>query len=227
MNNNVHDDTDAWLAYPEHRWIFNKLEVALKLGYEAGPACVPVRRSDNYIIRPIYNLYGMGIGAHTQYLLQSDGWDMMNHAHIPPGYFWCEMFEGDHLSIDFKRTKAPIGSSFCWESFCTMIGETDKNCLTKFKSWVKIENKRVLLPLFCNHLDGVDNLNIEMIGGNIIEIHLRTGNDVVWDMPVGTKLVPVWNGDSEEINIKNEDPDCVYDASGYLEHVRIGYRIEN
>ena len=31
------EDYQAWDAYPQHRWVFNKLEVALKLGYKAGP----------------------------------------------------------------------------------------------------------------------------------------------------------------------------------------------
>ena len=28
---------------------------------------------------------------------------MIAHGHVPPGYFWCEFFEGTHYSTDFKR----------------------------------------------------------------------------------------------------------------------------
>ena len=140
------EDYEAWVKYPEHRWVYNKLELSLKLGYDAGPACVPITKSGNYVIRPIYNLYGMGIGAKIVHLDASVIDDMKNHAAVPPGYFWCEAFEGTHYSVDFIRTKAPIGSVFCWEPMCTIVGEEDRNLLTKFKSWVKIENKTFELP---------------------------------------------------------------------------------
>lgn len=223
----VVEDNQAWLKYPKHRWIYNKLELSLSLGYDAGPACVPITKSGNYIVRPIYNLYGMGIGAKLIHLSKDDIEDMANHAHIPPGYFWCEAFEGIHYSIDYQRTGAPLSSIFYWEPICTMIGETDKNQLTKFKSWVKIENINIDLPHFLNQLDGVDLLNIELIGNKIIEVHLRSGNDVMYDRPIGTKLIPIWADDPGTINISNEDPYTKYDAFGYLDHVRLGYRIED
>ena len=51
----IDEDEEAWVAFPHHRWVFNKLEVALKLGYAAGPACVPVQHDGMDIVRPIYN----------------------------------------------------------------------------------------------------------------------------------------------------------------------------
>ena len=66
----IDEDYQAWEEYPQHSWVFNKLEVALKLGYKAGPACVPLPKTSNTlfkaIIRPIYNLYGMGISAKVK-----------------------------------------------------------------------------------------------------------------------------------------------------------------
>lgn len=220
------EDYEAWVKYPEYRWVYNKLELALKLGYDAGPACVPITKSGNYIIRPIYNLYGMGIGAKIVHLDTSIIDDMKNHDVVPPGYFWCEAFEGIHYSVDFIRTKAPVGSVFCWEPSCTIVGEEDRNLLTKFKSWVKIENKTFELPRFLNQID-VSDINLEFIGDKIIEIHLRTGNDVFYGEEVGTKIVPVWESDSEtSIDIENEDPHTRYNAFGHLDHVRLGYRYE-
>ena len=46
----VDEDYHAWVEYPEHRWVFNKLEMALRFGYDAGPACVPITKSGKYII---------------------------------------------------------------------------------------------------------------------------------------------------------------------------------
>ena len=91
----VEEDYQAWEAYPQYRWIYNKLELALELGYEAGPACVPVKKTGDYIVRPVYNLYGMGIGAVKKHFDRyKDAEDLINHEHIPPGYFWCEWFDG-------------------------------------------------------------------------------------------------------------------------------------
>ena len=99
-NKTANDDIEAWSLYPQHRWLFNKLDVALRLGYDAAPVVVPVTQSGKYVVRPIYNLYGMGIWATVEELhpdlLFSD------HAVGKPGTFWCEYFEGDHLSVDYR-----------------------------------------------------------------------------------------------------------------------------
>ena len=218
MDNNI-DDADAWYMYPQYRWLFNKLDVAIRLGYQAGPACIPINQSGNYIVRPIYNLYGMGIGAHKLYIDISQSNDMKNHALIPPGYFWCEYFEGNHYSIDYKKVDG------VWKPYCTMIGKTNQKVLTKFHSWIKIENIDIDIPKWVNDIN-VERLNIESIGNRIIEIHLRTGNNMMYNFPIGTKIIPIWEGDSDDINIPNDDVNSRYDASGYLEHVRLGYKIE-
>ena len=131
------EDFQAWDAYPQHRWVFNKLEVALKLGYRAGPACVPLPKTKNTlfkaIVRPIYNLYGMGISAKVKtFRPMIDNELIINHGLIPPGHFWCEYFDGAHYSIDYKRTNQPKGSVWAWEPFCTLVGEKEESNLTKF-----------------------------------------------------------------------------------------------
>lgn len=227
----VTEDNQAWIEYPQYRWIYNKLELSLKLGYDAGPACVPITKTNNYIIRPIYNLYGMGIGSHVRRIDISEADDMQNHALIPPGYFWCEYFEGDHISIDFKRTKSPSSSIFAWEPFHAMQGIGNKKELTKFEKWIRIKLPGIVLPDFLNEID-CPYLNIEMIGDKIIEVHLRKGNQVLYGQEIGASVTPLWKGQEHYINsdryIENEDPTVSYDASGYLQIVRIGYlRDEN
>lgn len=61
-------DAQAYEAYPHHRQFFNKLWLAEYLGHKCGPAgyapsdpLIP----DNIIVRPIYNLSGMGVGSHV------------------------------------------------------------------------------------------------------------------------------------------------------------------
>ena len=124
-------DDDAWKEYPQHRWIFNKLEIALKFGYDAGPACIPITKSGDYIIRPTYNLYGMGLGAKIIHIDISQAKEMEEHALVPPGHFWCEKFKGTHKSVDFER------SSGYWKPFCTIVGESNEENLVRFKSWKK------------------------------------------------------------------------------------------
>lgn len=220
----IDEDFQAWQAYLKHRWVFNKLELALRFGYDAGPACVPITRSGEYVVRPIYNLYGMGVGAKVIDIDISRAKDMENHALIPPGYFWCEFFEGDQYSVDYKRTLAPKGSMFAWEEVDTAKGERDINNLTKFKSWTKCKNRNILLPKFFNYIDGVPNLNVEWIGDKVVEVHLRTGNDLFWEYDEGTKVIPIWEGDNIEPDIQNISQNF-FDASGYLNDVRVGYKI--
>ena len=218
----VEDDFQAWQIYPKHRWVFNKLELALRLGYDAGPACVPVTRSGKYVVRPIYNLYGMSIGAKVININIMQSKSMEKHALIPPGYFWCEFFDGDQYSVDYKRTRQPKGSQFAWEEVDTARGERDLDNLTKFKSWEKCENRNIILPDFLNSIDGVPDLNVEWIGDKVVEVHLRTGNDIFGKH---NKVIPIWEGDDIEPDLRNADTTVRYDASGYLDDVRIGYKI--
>jgi hypothetical protein len=223
----IDDDTQAWETYPQYRWVFNKLEVAMRFGYECGPACVPVKRKGSYIIRPIYNLFGQGIGAKKQFLdpkLHTE--DMILHKFVPPGYFWCEYLNGDHYSIDYKRENNR------WVPFSAMIGthENEKN-LVRFEVWEKVEIPNFTLPDFLHEID-VEYLNIESKNGNPFEIHLRTGNDQIWDLPMGSKLYPSWD-ESDQIMRKNlkfspnlHSDARYYAADGYLDDVRRGYYIE-
>ena len=161
---------------------------------------------------------------------------IVNHGCIPPGYFWCEYFKGIHYSIDYRSTTSPAGSLFRWEPFHAMMGKNTEKDLTRFNSWTSIEPPKMLLPDFINKIMDVDHLNIECIDDKIIEIHLRTGNDILHDMPLGTKAIPIW---SDEKNDKKElekegykfksnlHPDSFnYGADGHLKYVREGYMVK-
>ena len=236
----IDEDYQAWDKYPKYRWVFNKLDIALRLGYQAGPACVPLPAIQSHfkaVVRPIYNLYGMGIGARVfTFTPEIDNDFIVNHGCIPPGYFWCEYFKGIHYSIDYRSTTSPAGSLFRWEPFHAMMGKNTEKDLTRFNSWTSIEPPKMLLPDFINKIMDVDHLNIECIDDKIIEIHLRTGNDILHDMPLGTKAIPIW---SDEKNDKKElekegykfksnlHPNSFnYGADGHLKYVREGYMIK-
>ena len=225
------EDFEAWELFPHHRWVFNKLEVAMKLKYRCGPACVPVRFNGEYIIRPIYNLYGMSVGAYKDYLYSANHKEMENHAFIPPGYFWCEWFNGPHYSIDYKWADEGKGGVHShWAPICTTVGTKDG---LKFTDWEKVDNVYKKLPDWIYDFEDVDWLNIEFIGNKLVEIHLRTGNDIVHEDPIGTRMIPHWtNDDMTEIDklqeegwtyYKNYGGDGAYDASGYINNPRMGY----
>ena len=225
----IEEDYEAWEAYPQYRWLFNKLELSSKLKYDCGPACVPIKKANNYIIRPIYNLYGMGIGAHKKFLdPKIHGEEMIHHKHIPPGYFWCEWFDGTHYSLDFIRE----GNR--WTPFSSMIGihDTEKS-LSRFVEWKVVTPSffRINLPEWIEDIETEKYLNIETKGQKILEIHLRSGNDIAWNYSVGTKIIPVWKGfDYKEYEhlpfIENFHKDSfIYEADGNLSDIRLGYYI--
>tara|TARA_R110002073_G_scaffold246845_2_gene409623 strand:- start:12733 stop:13455 length:723 start_codon:yes stop_codon:yes gene_type:complete len=230
MKTRIDEDYEAWERYPRHRWIFNKLELSLKLGYVCGPACVPVKHDGMYIVRPIYNLYGMSVSAKYVFLTQADKVLMEAHKFIDPGMFWCEMFDGPHYSIDYRWTDTGRGGVHShWEPFNTTVGEKED---LKFTKWTKIENKYIRLPEWVDNFYDTNVINVEFIGDRIIEIHLRSGNDIVEDDPIGTTMIPIWS-DTHRTEIddlcefgyvrhKNFLGD-VYDASGYIDNPRIGY----
>ena len=226
----VEEDYQAWREYPQYRWVFNKLEFALQMGYHAGPTGVPIQRSGMYVIRPTYNLYGMGIGARKKFLTPSrDAEDMIALAHVPPGYFWCEYLYGKHYSVDLMRENGE------WVPFCTTVGthRTDEN-LVMFDSWEKVDTPiDFKIPDFIQSvIKGPQYLNVEMKGNNIFELHLRSGNDHFWDYPVGTIMYPVWDSDPEDYRsdlpfIGNLHSDSfMYSASGHLQVTRLGYRVK-
>jgi len=228
----IEEDYQAWEAYPQYRWVFNKLEMALRLGYRAGPAATSVTEPGYYVIRPIYNLYGMGIGASVVYLdPDQDREAMLNHAYCAPGTFWCEYFDGVHQSVDFNRINGE------WVARSATIGShrsTDN--LVEFDSWIKITPTSHIadsLPGFIHDI-GVPHMNIEYKGDKIIEVHLRLGNDPFDQYPIGTHIIPVWEGGDYSAYerapnwkfIGNMHDDLeTYRASGLIKRARLGYYV--
>ena len=224
----VEEDFEAWEEYPEYRWLHNKLEIALKFKYECGPATVPIKIANYYIIRPIYNLYGMGIGAYIKFLDPNKHTEeMIAHGHVLPGYFWCEYFDGIHYSTDFKRVDDK------WISFSCMKGfHRSKDNLVQFDNWIVCEPIELNLPDWIQKINVGKYLNIESKNDKIFEIHLRSGNDHIWNLPLGTKVIPVWKGEDypqyEHLQfVPNFHPDSFkYEASGHLKNIRLGYFID-
>lgn len=206
-------DCEAWEAYPQHRWVFNKLELALRLGHSAGPGGTDIPVTDDYIIRPIYNLSGMGVGARKERLQIGD------HTSVKPGEFWCEWFEGDNFSIDVEwdgHKLVPVHAA---------RGIRPSDDISRFDGWKRIDPKDPLLslvhlPMWLYEFQDVPKLNIELVGSNIIEIHLRHGND----FPEGaSEIIPVWEDKIIDAPHGYKFVESIEDADTHLTPKRLGF----
>ena len=171
----------AWKnADLEDLWIFDKLIVARKLGYSCGPVGTDVPSPDNYIVRPCVNIPGMGRGASIQRIEQDT-------TNLPSGYFWCELFKGRHVSVDYKDGQQVLAV----EGF-----RDPEDPLWRFSKWSKVEDVIPLPSIFYSLTKKYQYVNIEYIDGRAIEIHLRHNPDFVY----GNSLAfPVWNDDADKV----------------------------
>lgn len=172
-------DKDVWGTCPiNYLWIYDKLILARKLGYLAGPAGVAVPRSGEYIVRPITNIRSMSRGASKQCLTPDDT-DL-----VPDGYFWCECFQGRHTSVDFHYGIQTLAI----EGF-----RNDTDRLDRFSSWQKIDD-RYKFPEVLGELWRLTPwVNVEYVDNKIIEVHLRWNDD--FSNHNSDVIYPVWQDD--------------------------------
>lgn len=172
-------EEEVWKSIdPNDCWILDKLILSMKLGYTCGPIGVPVPKPDWYIVRPVVNALGLGLGAEKVWLEASTD-------HLPLGFFWCEWFEGDHISVDYSNGKQILA----------VQGFKDSDTFTKWKKWEVVDWKKDL-PVFLSELSNKYNMiNVESIGGKIIEVHFRDNPDFIFNNNI---FIPVWEGQSTE-----------------------------
>ena len=171
-------DFDVWETIDtDDAWVFDKLIVSKKLGYKCGPRGSFVPEPGWYMVRPIMNLHGMGLGARKVYL---DKYTIdLNH-----GEFWCEFFEGEHISVDFIKGKPEL----------TVIGEKDPLLpFQRFTKWEKIEHRFELPAILSSFSNKYPVINCEFIGEKLIEIHFRSNPDFSHG---NSYMIPVWPGDN-------------------------------
>jgi len=158
------DDTDAWVWYPQHRWVYDKLKIAASQGLACGPHGVTPGRFPVFS-KPMMNLKGMGIGSRV--IASADDFE----AHYQPGHMWMELLEGAHVSSDC----AVLDGDIVWSRHATGVPWQDGT----FKYWTihaaplpALDNS--LRQWVARHLpDYRGMMNFESIGGRIIEAHLR------------------------------------------------------
>ena len=175
------DDTDIFYdIHPNDLWVYDKLILSRKLGYVCGPHGTNVPRFGKYIIRPCVNFMGMGRGAYFTRLWKS------TDNKIPEGSFWCEVFRGRHLSVDYVDQKQIL----CVEG----IKNKRENNLWRWFKWKKVKDKVPFPYILRNLTKKYKNINCEFINGKLIEVHFRLNVD--WQLlPNATEIVPLFKGD--------------------------------
>jgi hypothetical protein len=158
------EDSDAWLWYAEHRWVYDKLAVARSQGLEAAPHGVT---PDAFPVfsKPVYNLKGMGVGSRVLRSLEDYS------SAYAPGHFWMTLLEGRHVSSD----AALVDGVARWWRHATGVPAGDGT----FDHWIVHAAADDSIESGCGdwaarHLRGYSGMvNFETIGNRIIEVHLR------------------------------------------------------
>jgi hypothetical protein len=115
--------------------------------------------------KPIYNLKGMGVGgrvirSHEEY-----------EKALTPGHMWMPLLEGEHMSTDVA---VEDGRAVWWRHTCGVVAHEGT-----FDYWTVTAAPRPSLEMslgawLAKNLHGYTGMvNIETIGGAIIEAHLR------------------------------------------------------
>jgi hypothetical protein len=158
------EDCDAWQWYPVHRWVYDKLAVALSQNLDAAPHGVEPPGFPVFS-KPIVNLKGMGVGSRV--LRTAADYEQ----HYAPGHFWMTLLDGRHVSSDLAvvdgeprwwrhSTGKPAGEGTF--DYWTVHAEPDADIEARCGAWTQ------------KNLAGYTGmLNLETIGGTIIEAHLR------------------------------------------------------
>jgi hypothetical protein len=158
------EDSDAWQWYPAHRWVYDKLAVALSQGLAAGPHGTAPPGFPVFS-KPIVNLRGMSVGSRV--LKSQVDYD----AHYAPGHFWMTLLQGRHVSSDVAVVE---GEPRWWRH---VTGKSARE--GTFDYWIVHAEPESAIETRCaawigKYLAGYTGmLNVETIGETIIEAHLR------------------------------------------------------
>lgn len=158
------DDPPTWDLYPERRWLHNKLAICESQGLPHGPhGTIPPQFP--VFSKPIYNLRGMGAGGRV---IASPA-DYV--ASMTPGHLWMPLLTGPHVSTDL----ALVDGRMAWCRHTTGVPASQGT----FDYWIVHAEtmpglERYLDDWIGRNLRGFTGvINVETIGGRIIECHLR------------------------------------------------------
>jgi hypothetical protein len=158
------DDPDSWAWYPDYRWVYDKLQIAMSQHLPCGPHGV-MPRSFPVFSKPMTNLKGMGIGGRV--IQTAAELDRL----YTPGHMWMSHLTGPHVSTDCavaggrvvwsRQTTGEAGAAGTFNLW-TIHAEGDEALAALLAAWVET---------FMKGYTGM--MNFETIGHTIIEVHLR------------------------------------------------------
>ena len=158
------DDAYAFDWNPRHRWIYDKLLVARTQGLDCGRGDSPPLHYPVFC-KPVTNLKGMGLDIHVLHDVNDF------NRFCKPGHFWMTLLQGEHVSSDIAVCEGkPI-----WHRHAVGLPGLEGT----FDYWTVRSNHSETLTRYCHdwvraHLTGYTGMmNMETIGGRIIEAHLR------------------------------------------------------
>jgi hypothetical protein len=158
------EDFDAYEWNPAHHWVYNKLLVAESQGILCAPHGV-TPRSYPVFSKPIINLRGMGAGSRVLENVEE------YRRHESGGHFWMTLLRGEHVSSDIAVEKGRA----VWFRHAQGIPTGEGT----FDYWTVHAEAYPDLEGYCGawlarNLAGYTGMvNLESIGGRIIEAHLR------------------------------------------------------
>ena len=158
------DDPWAWRLHPQHRRVYDKLFICWSQSVASAPHGVPPGRFPVFS-KPIVNLHGMGAGGFVI------GSARELEARFTPGHFWMRRLTGRHVSTDvalvggvprwWRHTvghQLPGGMFDHWALLARPLPRLE----ARWDRWLR------------ENLAGFTGVvNLESIGGVIIECHLR------------------------------------------------------
>ena len=158
------EDPDAYTLFPEHRWVYNKLRICETQGLPNGPHGLDPP-SFPVFSKPIYTMRGMGIGSRV--IASAEEYARSLQA----GHMWMPLLTGEHVSSDV----AVVDGDPAWwrHSTGTALAEGTFDYWTVWAD-AKPELEQRLGDWLRRELRGYTGMvNLESIGGTIIECHLR------------------------------------------------------
>ncbi len=178
-------DVDAYLKYPQYRFIYNKMVICqfqnvLHAPFPIIPSKFPI------ISKPIINLYGMGLKIHKIENIEQF-WKYWLSTK-----FWMEFLEGQHYSYDLAIYQGKISWFCCFQGYpLESIGSFDYWELIYPESLPP--NVTQIVERYLKDYTGI--LNIECIGDYIIEAHLRLGDmDQLMEKEILQEVINLYRG---------------------------------
>jgi len=170
---------DEWAAAGEHRWMLDKLLLADHFKHRCGPAGVPVPQAGVYIVRQVMDLTGMGMGSRSVRITKGTEF-------LPAGSFWCEIFTGRHLSVDFDESGAVVRVA---EALHEPPGK-DHLAVSKPALWRIVGRTLEGSPWSPMQAFGIEGpTNWEYIDGKVVGVSFQTNQSFRWG---NTQAWPVY-----------------------------------